>query len=200
MLTREENQSVPSMNLLPKTKTKCQRALSSLYKLFTSEGRNPKDICWGVLVVLILGTLLSLIAPISPLLTLPYAHISSAIGYIYFVAWSISFYPQVFLNMSRKTTIGWSPDFAIYNVFGFLYYSVFNLAFFFSQSICNAYKERHGGKDNQVKSNDVLFAVHALILSVIGFAQLVYYDGLERQKISKFCKVSGRRGMSTMSE
>ena len=40
----------------------------------------------------------------------------------YFVAWSVSFWPQVLLNKQRKTTVGLSPDFAVLNAFAFAAY------------------------------------------------------------------------------
>jgi len=173
-------------------RSKCANGFVSsirpIYKLFTSEG-SRRDIVKGVVFVLFLGVGVSLFSPVDSALTLPYAYISSAIGYTYFVSWSISFYPQIFLNIQRKTTIGWSPDYALYNVFGFLYYSIYNIAFFFNSGIQEAYKKRHDGEDNQVRSNDVLFAVHAFVLSVVGFIQLVHYDGLAKQQISGFCLV-----------
>ena len=35
---------------------------------------------------------------------------SSALGWLYFVSWSVSFYPQAVLNYRRKSTRGWVVD------------------------------------------------------------------------------------------
>ena len=36
---------------------------------------------------------------------------SSALGWLYFVSWSVSFYPQAVLNYRRKSVVGMSFDF-----------------------------------------------------------------------------------------
>lgn len=38
---------------------------------------------------------------------------------VYFCAWSISFYPQAFLNWRRKSVAGLSLDFQLLNLLGF---------------------------------------------------------------------------------
>ncbi|KAA3675636.1 cystinosin [Paragonimus westermani] len=58
-----------------------------------------------------------------------------AVGWMYFVAWTISFYPQVFLNWKRKSVVGFNLDFLCLNLVGFLVYSVFNVALFASPVI-----------------------------------------------------------------
>lgn len=40
-------------------------------------------------------------------------------------SWSVSFYPQVLLNFRRKTSVGLSFDFLLYNVLAFSCYSAF---------------------------------------------------------------------------
>jgi cystinosin len=49
---------------------------------------------------------------------------------MYFVAWSISFYPQIFLNIYRRSVVGLNFDFLAFNITGFLAYSVFNIGLF----------------------------------------------------------------------
>jgi cystinosin len=49
-------------------------------------------------------------------------------GWIYFFAWSISFYPQIFLNYRRKSTDGFSVEFATLNPQGFFFYSLYTVA------------------------------------------------------------------------
>ncbi|CAO3641580.1 unnamed protein product [Cunninghamella blakesleeana] len=109
--------------------------------------------------------------------------ISNVIGWAYFLAWSISFYPQVILNIKRKSAQGLSIDFLYYNVFGFLCYSIFNLAFFYSEEIQREYRERHDENDNLVRANDVFFSVHALTISLFTLLQTFLYKA--EQKVSK---------------
>lgn len=40
-------------------------------------------------------------------------------------SWSVSFYPQVLLNFRRKTSVGLSFDFLLYNVLAFSCYAAF---------------------------------------------------------------------------
>uniref|UniRef100_A0A8C2SAS4 Cystinosin, lysosomal cystine transporter n=1 Tax=Capra hircus TaxID=9925 RepID=A0A8C2SAS4_CAPHI len=61
--------------------------------------------------------------------------INQVIGWIYFVAWSVSFYPQVITNWRRKSVVGLSFDFVALNLMGFMAYSVFNIGLFWVPSI-----------------------------------------------------------------
>ncbi|KAJ2416391.1 hypothetical protein H4218_001799 [Coemansia sp. IMI 209128] len=101
--------------------------------------------------------------------------ISTVIGWTYFVAWSVSFYPQIILNYRRKSVEGLSIDFLVYNVYGFACYAIFNTAFFFSKSIGDEYARRNNGHKNLVRFNDLFFSYHALALSLTTFAQSFYY-------------------------
>ncbi|GJJ68907.1 cystinosin [Entomortierella parvispora] len=114
--------------------------------------------------------------------------LSHLIGWAYFLAWSASFYPQAILNYHRKSVQGLSMDFIHLNVLGFLCYSIFNLAFFFSSEIQDEYRRRNDGQENLVRANDVFFAVHALILSSITFFQTLIYKRDAGQKTSGFAK------------
>lgn len=55
---------------------------------------------------------------------------SSLIGWCYFVAWSISFYPQIYTNYQRKSVVGLNFDFLSLNIVGFLLYGVFNVGLY----------------------------------------------------------------------
>jgi cystinosin len=138
---------------------------------------------WGVVVGLVtlsvVGTTLGLLLPQNKDLPTPiYRAVSSAIGYIYFSCWSVSFYPQILSNYMRKSTQGLSTDFCGLNVIGFACYSIYNICFFCSKVIQDMYKERHGGSGITVQSNDVAFAVHAFALSLITLLQIGYYNGI----------------------
>ncbi|KAI7849924.1 PQ loop repeat-domain-containing protein [Circinella umbellata] len=110
--------------------------------------------------------------------------ISSIIGWIYFLAWSISFYPQAILNWRRKSVQGLSIDFLYYNVLGFTCYSIFNVAFFASKEIQEEYKQRNNGSENLVRINDVVFALHAVIISSFTLSQTFYYKRSPNQRSS----------------
>ncbi|KAF9114337.1 hypothetical protein BGX27_011157 [Mortierella sp. AM989] len=80
-------------------------------------------------------------------------------------------------------------DFIHLNVLGFLFYSIFNLAFFYSTEVQEEYRKRNNGQDNLVRANDVFFAVHALILSTFTLFQTLIYKRDEGQKVSKPVKL-----------
>ncbi|KAI8977270.1 PQ loop repeat-domain-containing protein [Mycotypha africana] len=113
---------------------------------------------------------------------------STIVGWGYFLAWSISFYPQAILNWQRKSVQGLSMDFVYYNIYGFLCYWVFNMSFYFSESIKDEYKERNSSRDSTVRFNDVMFASHALLISSFTLSQTFYYKRDSAQQLSKGAK------------
>ncbi|KAI9013985.1 PQ loop repeat-domain-containing protein [Phycomyces nitens] len=113
--------------------------------------------------------------------------VSSIIGWTYFLAWSVSFYPQTLLNWQRKSVQGLSIDFLYYNVLGFLCYSIFNVAFFFSETIQDQCKLNHSS-GNLVRANDVMFAVHAFLISCFTLGQTFIYKA-DAQKLSTVATV-----------
>nr|CAG8510628.1 15446_t:CDS:2 [Entrophospora candida] len=95
--------------------------------------------------------------------------VSNVIGWTYFLAWSISFYPQAILNWKRQRL-----------------FMVFNLTFFFSEEIQKEYQDKNGNKDNLVRANDVFFALHALLLSTITLVQSFIYKDFTGGVLSNF--------------
>ena len=102
-------------------------------------------------------------------------YLSSIIGYMYTLCWSISFYPQMLLNYKRKSVAGLSADFSTLNIVGYTSYTIYLSSFFFSTRIRLEYEERFN-ETNSVQSNDVAFAVHALLLSCLWLRQIFLYD------------------------
>ena len=139
--------------------------------------------------MLIAAGLVAAATPDDSALTKPYAYISAALGGAYFVAWSVSFWPQALLNKQRKTTVGLSPDFAVLNAFAFAAYSAYTLALYASPRIRHQYK-RHHDHAPEVRFADVLFCLHALALSTFTLGQIVYYDGLGGPRSEKPQRVS----------
>jgi len=50
----------------------------------------------------------------------PWGVVSRVVGWTYFCAWSVSFYPQVFYNWRRKSVEGLSLEFQVLNCQGSL--------------------------------------------------------------------------------
>lgn len=113
-----------------------------------------------------------MVVAISPILI----QISSIIGWLYFIAWSISFYPQIYTNFRRKSVIGLNFDFLALNILGFVLYSVFNVGLYFSPVIQSEYSRRYPRGLNPVQLNDVFFAGHAAFATLITIIQCFLYD------------------------
>eukprot|EP00340_Litonotus_pictus_P005080 CAMPEP_0170520324 /NCGR_PEP_ID=MMETSP0209-20121228/5591_1 /TAXON_ID=665100 ORGANISM="Litonotus pictus, Strain P1" /NCGR_SAMPLE_ID=MMETSP0209 /ASSEMBLY_ACC=CAM_ASM_000301 /LENGTH=285 /DNA_ID=CAMNT_0010806547 /DNA_START=51 /DNA_END=908 /DNA_ORIENTATION=+ len=90
---------------------------------------------------------------------------SEVIGWIYFAAWSSSFYGQVYENWKNKSVKGLSFDFQVLNFTGFLGYSIYNVW---------GYTDSGIGVDG-VKIQDVLFSCHALLLTGVTVGQVIFY-------------------------
>merc|ERR1719427_2152009 len=112
--------------------------------------------------------------------------ISAIIGWVYFVAWSISFYPQIIENFRRKSVIGLNFDFLSLNIVGFSVYGCFNIALFWITSIQDAYFEKNPQGVNPVQANDVFFTIHAVFACLVTIIQCkIYQRG--NQRISRIC-------------
>jgi uncharacterized protein with PQ loop repeat len=77
------------------------------------------------------------------------------VGWIYFAAWSISFYPQIILNFQRRSVVGLNFDFLALNILGHSCYSVFNLYLYTSKSVQQEYHDKHPHSVIPVLLNDV---------------------------------------------
>ncbi|XP_076814053.1 cystinosin-like [Clavelina lepadiformis] len=111
--------------------------------------------------------------------------INTVIGWVYFVAWSVSFYPQVVLNFQRKSVIGLNFDFLAYNVTGFIAYCLYNIGLFWIPVVKKQYLKQFPEGVNPVQPNDVFFTIHAVILTAITIVQcFIYQHG--GQRVSRF--------------
>ncbi|KAL0246192.1 hypothetical protein GEMRC1_007406 [Eukaryota sp. GEM-RC1] len=102
--------------------------------------------------------------------------ISNVLGVAYFAAWSFSFYPQFFLNFRRKSVVGLSFDFQLYNLVGFVYYSIYCIINYFKLV----------SDPLHINVSDIFFAVHASIITALTCIQILIYDR-GCQKVSKLC-------------
>jgi cystinosin len=98
--------------------------------------------------------------------------VSRIFGWVYFFAWSLSFYPQPLLNWRRKSTHGLAIDFATLNVLGFFSYTISTAAFLYSPLIQRQYAYRHPlSPEVTVRFNDFVFALHGVTLCIITYSQ-----------------------------
>ncbi|XP_057331629.1 cystinosin homolog [Microplitis mediator] len=108
-------------------------------------------------------------------------HLSNVVGWVYFVAWSISFYPQIYTNYQRKSVVGLSFDFLSFNFVGFFMYALFNIGLYWIPVIESEYYHRYPKSLNPVQMNDVFFSIHAFCATSLTIGQcFIYETGVQR--------------------
>lgn len=110
--------------------------------------------------------------------------INQIIGWIYFLAWSVSFYPQAYENWKRRSVVGLNFDFLALNLTGFIAYSVFNVGLFWVTYIQEEFLKKDPNGVIPVDANDVFFSLHAVVLTLIYICQCAIYER-GGQKVSK---------------
>ncbi|PSN39531.1 hypothetical protein C0J52_12389 [Blattella germanica] len=116
-------------------------------------------------------------------------HVTSiVIGWIYFAAWSVSFYPQIYENWKRKSVVGLNFDFVSLNIVGFLLYSLFNCGLYWIPVIEEEYMRRYPRGLNPVQLNDIVFSLHAALATFFMIIQCFIYER-GNQKISWTARV-----------
>ena len=125
--------------------------------------------------------------------------LSTITGWIYFFAWSLSFYPQIYQNWQRKSVIGLNFDFLALNTIGYWCYTIYNFGMFSVRIIQEEYWLKEGTMVIPVKLNDLAFSSHGIFACLITILQcLVFERG--GQKISKTCWfISSGIGIYTIS-
>ncbi|KAI3659109.1 hypothetical protein MP638_001976 [Amoeboaphelidium occidentale] len=92
--------------------------------------------------------------------------LSFVFGWIYTITWSLSFYPQIYLNFKRGSTKGLSSDYVLNNMLGFTCYALYNIVFYFDKGVRKEYFDIYG-KWPLVELNDVILVCHLFVLSLI---------------------------------
>jgi len=103
-------------------------------------------------------------------------HFSNVIGWVYFAAWSISFYPQIWINFKRKSVVGLSFDFLALNLLGHTLYAIFNIGLYWIPEVQDQYFDRHPRGLNPVLLNDVFFSIHASLITLVTVTQCFIYE------------------------
>jgi uncharacterized protein with PQ loop repeat len=118
------------------------------------------------------------IPPFSPTMTktrsLQLDATSIALGWCYCILWSFSFYPQIILNYRRKSVVGFSLDFALFNFLGFLCYTIYTCSLKWNPAVREQYFTVY--KTNLVTLEDCLFALHGLLMCALTCYQCIFYE------------------------
>ncbi|EAT42338.1 AAEL006113-PB [Aedes aegypti] len=108
-------------------------------------------------------------------------YVSIVIGWIYFVAWTISFWPQMIINFRRKSVVGLSFDFLAMNLLGHTLYAIFNCSLYWNDHIEQEYFNRNPRGLNPVIANDVAFSLHASLATFLTVVQCFLYERGEQR-------------------
>jgi cystinosin len=92
--------------------------------------------------------------------------LSQIVGWIYFFAWSISFYPQFWTNYHLGNITGYSLNFGFLNLSGFLAYFLYSLWGYLDTSIF----------PGTVDIQDIAFSAHAFFITFCLLVQCYSYD------------------------
>jgi cystinosin len=170
--------SGPRRNMLGRVESLGAKCHDMRVQALSDDSEHSDHIVWGLSLIFVVGTILGIILPTNPDLNgAVYPYISSAMGYTYFLSWSLFYYPQAISNYLRQSTQGLSPDFCFLQLYGYGCYTVQNCALYFSETAQQLYRDRHGGFSNMVESNDVAFGIHSVLLCSVWIFQLWYYNG-----------------------
>ncbi|XP_011631176.1 cystinosin homolog isoform X2 [Pogonomyrmex barbatus] len=115
-------------------------------------------------------------------------HISAVVGWIYFVAWSISFYAQIYTNYKRKSVVGLNFDYVSLNLVGFIMYALFNCGLYWIPEIENQYFTRYPKGLNPVQINDIFFSLHAVFATSVTVGQCFIYE-IGNQRVSTTARI-----------
>ena len=115
----------------------------------------------------------------------PWPRLSNVIGWLYFSAWSISFWPQLLQNHKRNSVAGLSFDFLALNLLGFTCYSIYNCAQYWNGTVIAQFKAAHKGQAPSVHANDVFFGLHAVAVTLLTIAQCAALPREPGQRVSR---------------
>jgi cystinosin len=85
----------------------------------------------------------------------------------------------------------------VLNVLGFACYTQFNMSLFLSQHVQQEYMGRFGTRDIPVELNDVLFGLHALIMSSVLAVQCLVYPKHDTQAVALSTSISIGAALAT---
>jgi cystinosin len=99
-------------------------------------------------------------------------------GIVYFLAWTVSFLPQCYLNWRRKSVVGLSFDFQLLNLTGYCAYTAHNLLFYFNSTVQHQYfvSSRDAKGVIPVDLSDVGFSLFALVITCFTIGQCFVYE------------------------
>lgn len=155
-----------------------ESSLGSKVGIFKPSTWTLETVCLPASIVF--GVIVGVSVPGNGDLSASYRPLSSVVGWIYFFSWTFSFYPQIYQNFVRKSSLGLAADKILFDVLGFSCLSVYSIALFGVPYVRQLYEDRNSGNSPKVQINDVCFAVHALLMTFVQIGQMAYFDGYKQ--------------------
>ena len=90
------------------------------------------------------------------------------------------------MNYQRKSTMGLSSDMILYDCIGYIALSIYSVGMYADPYIRSEYRDTHSDNEPNVAINDVFFATHGILLTIVPLVQMAYYDGW-RQTPTRAC-------------
>ncbi|XP_064111166.1 cystinosin-like isoform X2 [Macrobrachium nipponense] len=115
--------------------------------------------------------------------------VADVLGWVYTIAWDISFLPQIYKNWKRKSVVGLAFDFLTLNFIGFFSYMMYNIGNLWIPEIQAEFHDRHPTSVMHVRLNDVIFPMYALLCTAIQIVQCIFYKRDPGQRVSMTCRV-----------
>jgi len=101
--------------------------------------------------------------------------IADIVGWGYFIAWTISFFPQIYENCRRKSAVGLSFDMVTYFMLSYIAYGIYNTVVFFDSDIQRQILG-HSHQSNPVKLVDFIYTAFGFLCQVIICVQCVMFE------------------------
>ena len=101
--------------------------------------------------------------------------VADIVGWGYFLAWTVSFLPQIYENWRRKSVVGYSFDMLTYFMLSYVTYLIYNVAVYFDKGIQESIMKR-SHQSSPVKLNDTVFAIVAFLCTSYQCLQCGMYD------------------------
>ena len=156
----------------------CPRSFVSLVILWDTAPENCILLLNASLSFLI-GAVFALIIPPEAELPYPYNFMSSFFGWTYFISWSASLYPAPLMTWMRGTADGLSVETRLITLIGYACYATYNAMLLYSTATRAEYLAARGNYP-EVKTNDLLYASHGALLSIIVLIEMAYYSRREK--------------------
>ncbi|VDP35891.1 unnamed protein product [Schistosoma curassoni] len=92
-----------------------------------------------------------------------------------------------------SSVVGFNFDFAVLNVIGFLFYSIYNIGLYWIPLIQDQYLQRNPLGSVPVLENDLAFAFHAFLISLLTALQILCYEVVNRKPLDPGFVLLGTR-------